>query len=440
MSKQLTAIIIILILFLILGGVFGYFYFRSDSSDTTPTSNPRPTVAGDAGFPVGEQTGVRSNEQGVSINTNDNIESSDDADSFIISGVGDSLTAPRRLVNIPVAGMTVYNNIIGQTVVRYIERETGHTEDHPIDESAPSRVTDTTIPKVFNAVFGKGGEAVVLQEFTDEINSIGTVYAEVVKAKSADAPPTAQILGDPNLATVVGSLEGSLLPDSVQSVAVSPDGKSFLYMDASSDGGVALVAPADRTKLDKPVTAFASKLSEWVPDWPVSNTLTFTTKASANLPGFMYITSVANKSSRLLLKNIPGLTAKMSPDGQLVVYAENVGTGFSASVYSVAKDRSTRLSLRTLPEKCVWSKKSGSTLYCAVPVSVPAGIYPDDWYMGFTLFNDELWRVDTVSGETTRLSTTGNQDMIKLILDDKEENIFWINKADSTVWTLQLLN
>jgi hypothetical protein len=357
-----------------------------------------------------------------------------------------TLGAVRQVVNVPVAGATAFTDSRGAVVVRYVERETGHVQDQPITEKVSSRVTDTTIPKIFNAIFGKDGKFLVFQSLSGKFNQLNTAFADIKKALPATSTQAADtaLLGEQNLSTVVGNLDGTLLPATVHRAVASPDKLSYLYFNESSDGALAVIVPGDKSKLAKSLTTvFSSKLTEWAPDWPTTNTVTFTTRPASNLPGYMYSVNVSNKQKTLLLKNVLGLTASMSPDGSTVLYTESSGTGFISRLYDVKLGTITNFPLRTYPEKCLWSKKTTSVVYCAAPAYFSSGTYPDDWYIGATSFSDALWRVNVKTGETTQIVPVADnranaQDMIKLFTDEKELNLFWVNKSDTTVWTVPL--
>ncbi len=108
------------------------------------------------------------------------------------------------------------------------------------------------------------------------------------------------------------------------------------------------------------------------------------------------------------------------------------------------KDGSTQETVfRTTTDKCVWSKLNPSEVYCAVPTEIPTGIYPDDWYRGNVQFADQIWHLDTVTGEVhiiANLLSLSNEliDVINPELDPKENFLYFMNKRDLTLWSLDL--
>jgi len=139
------------------------------------------------------------------------------------------------------------------------------------------------------------------------------------------------------------------------------------------------------------------------------------------------------------LGDINGLTTLTSPNGKLILYGDS---SLSLNVYHTDTGTSDVLGIKTLPEKCVWSN-GGETLYCAVPKAAPGGTYPDSWYQGEISFADQLWRIDALTGNAAILadpsSLAGTDiDGIKLMLDEKDNYLFFVNKKDSFLWELVL--
>jgi hypothetical protein len=148
----------------------------------------------------------------------------------------------------------------------------------------------------------------------------------------------------------------------------------------------------------------------------------------------------AGKNLNEVLGSINGLTTLTSPDGKLILYGDD---SLSLSVYHTDTKVSNLLGIKTLPEKCVWGHKS-DTLYCAAPKIISPSQYPDSWYKGEVSFNDQFWKIDLTTGNTTMLvdpmTVTGNQEIdgIKLALDAGENYLFFVNKKDSFLWELSI--
>ena len=112
--------------------------------------------------------------------------------------------------------------------------------------------------------------------------------------------------------------------------------------------------------------------------------------------------------------------------------------------YDLITKTSSLFPLKTLPEKCVWGGVAKEILYCAVPATPNKGEYPDIWYQGIESFNDELWSINTTTGQTEivadkeTFSENGGVDATKLQLSPKEDYLSFINKKDLTLWLIKI--
>jgi len=154
----------------------------------------------------------------------------------------------------------------------------------------------------------------------------------------------------------------------------------------------------------------------------------------------MYSMDGSGKNLTKILGGVNGLTTKGSPNGKLVLFSDS---NLSLRVYHTDTRNSDTLSLRTLPEKCVWGKASDA-IYCAVPKSISSGAYPDSWYQGEVSFSDQFWKIDLKTGNATLIidpmSVSGGEEVdgTKLALDESENYLFFVNKKDSFLWELDL--
>ena len=58
-------------------------------------------------------------------------------------------------------------------------------------------------------------------------------------------------------------------------------------------------------------------------------------------------------------------------------------------------------------------------------------------------FNDQIWKIDLKTNNATLIAdpaliTNENIDGIKLMVDEDENNLFFINKIDNFLWKLEL--
>jgi len=328
----------------------------------------------------------------------------------------------RQISTLPIAGVGVFEeqttSTIKQTMLKFADKTTGNIYEAIIGTLEQKKVSTTEIFGVHDAVFGERGESVALRYLKEDDKTIETFLGALPKNGE-------------------GELVGSFLPENVLSLGVSPDGKNIFYLFSSGDGVVGINSLIDGSKKSQ---VFDSAFSEWAADWPNQRLISLLSKPSSRVLGYLYSLDPQNGSFEKILSGISGLTAKLSPDGKAVLYADN---GLGLKIYDIKNKTSAGLGVKTLPEKCVWGKNNVS-LYCAVPQFLPEGEYPDSWYQGLISFSDSIWKIDAGSNTTTLLANPSasfgnNIDAIKLQLSPDGNYLFFINKKDSTLWGLGLI-
>jgi hypothetical protein len=235
----------------------------------------------------------------------------------------------------------------------------------------------------------------------------------------------------------INEIKGSFLPENIKDISISQDTKKLFYLFNLNEGkqiGIIL----DLVK-NKKTQVFDSPFTEWLSAWGNSKTITLNTKPASGIVGHTYKIDDTGKNLSKILTNITGLTSLISPDSKSVLYGDD-----SLSLYNqdINTKNSTSIGVRTLPEKCVWSKQS-IVVYCAVPKNIPVGNYPDSWYQGEVSFKDQIWKIDLSNNTTTMVADpngiVGEEiDGIKLSLDSSENYLFFINKKDNSLWELSL--
>lgn len=312
------------------------------------------------------------------------------------------------------------------SALRYVDRVTGNIYQTFADKIEERRFSTTTIPKVYEAFFGNKGESVVMRYLKEGSNTITTFVGNLPK----------EVLGGDTAGE--NEIVGSFLPEDVEDVSLSQDASSLFYL---FNVGENIVGTTLGLTTNKKSQVFDSPFTEWLSQWPNNKLITLTTKPASGVPGYVYgIDLLNNKNLHQIFGNINGLTTLTSPNGKLILYGND---GLSLGIYHTDTKVSEYLGIRTLPEKCVWGMAS-DVVYCGVPGSIAGAGYPDAWYRGEVSFGDQLWKVDTTSGNATLLvdpiTVEGGEavDSIKLALDADENYLFFVNKKDSFLWELSL--
>ncbi|MEK7514281.1 MAG: hypothetical protein AAB587_00440 [Patescibacteria group bacterium] len=329
----------------------------------------------------------------------------------------------RKVSESPVAGAVAIGTGTS-TVIRYLDKGTGHIYDTGTNSLAQEKVSNTTIPKVHSALWLSKGESLVMRYVRDDRATVESFYAKLTASKTQ---------GNETLK----ELEGVFLQKNIKEISVSPNKTRIFSLIKNGTKGTGVISLGDGSKK----TSFDLPFYEFTPYWGAEGSITLTTKASVRVLGYAYTLNTSTGSFSKLFGGVSGLTTRTNNDGAKVLFADN---SLALSVFDTAKGGVSSLPLKTLPEKCVWSSKDKNTLYCAVPISIPMGDYPDAWYQGVVSFSDGLWKINILTGETTLVADFGKQgkdiDATELLLTPQENFLVFLNKKDSSLWILKIVS
>ena len=311
--------------------------------------------------------------------------------------------------------------------LRYVERATGNIYQTFADKIEEKKFSTTIIPMVYEAFFGNKGESVIMRYLKADARTIITFVGTLPK----------EFLGADT--SISNEIKGVFLPENIKDLSLSTDAINVFYLFISGDS---VVGTMMNLLNNKKIQVFDSPFTEWLSVFPNSKMITFTTKPSSRIPGYMYTLDPNNKNYNFtkILGDVNGLTTLTSPDGKLVLYSDD---NLALYVYHTDTKVSDTLGIKTLPEKCLWNKSS-DTVYCGVPKYISSGQYPDTWYQGEVSFSDQIWKIDMKTGNATMIADPadiiGGEDIdsIKLALDNNENYLFFVNKKDSFLWELEL--
>jgi len=400
--------------------VWGFLYFRQNASspggDTTGTNfvsqfNPfgRPAAERPAAEVGGTETDLTPGNTGI------------------------GTLKLKKISSMPIAGFTVFSKATSGTgktefipALRYVARATGNVYQTFADRIEEKKFSATIIPMVQEAFFGNKGESVIMRYLKADAKTIITFVGTLPKE-----PLGADTIGN-------NEIKGIFLPEDTKDISLSGDTFSAFYLFSSGNN---LIGTTFNLVTKKRAQIFDSPFTEWLSSFPNNKMITFTTKPAFGIPGYMYALDPNNKNYNFyeVLGKIKGLTALPSPDGKLILYSDDT---LSLSVYHPDTKVSSLLGVKTLSEKCVWNSTS-SVIYCSVPKLPDLVPYPDSWYQGEVSFADQVWKIDIKTGNATIVAdpgTVGREDIdgTKLMLDDGENYLFFVNKKDSFLWELGL--
>jgi len=320
-----------------------------------------------------------------------------------------------QIVSDAVAGAAVFRSESTSTI-RYIEKSTGHIYEVGPAGKNRERVTNTTILKVFKSLWSPAGDKVVVRYLEDE----GASASAKVFSASINA--------------VSNSLEGVFLPRSITSAAASPEEDKIFYLSEKNGATVGVVADFENKNRD---VIFSTPFGEFRSGWPSAGIISLLTKPSAFAEGYLYFLSPKTGKLRKIVGGVKGLDASVSPDGEKVLYSQSAKKGFSVKIMDRKEHSVSGFPLKTLPEKCVWSGDS-ETVYCGVPSSPPPADYPDAWYQGTVSFNDDLWKEDISTGETTLILGGTGADITSPFMGPNGKHLIFTDKKDGTLWSVNI--
>ncbi len=333
-----------------------------------------------------------------------------------------------RISDTPVAGSVVFIKN-GKPIVRYVDRATGHIYDVTLPTNASStsldkvKVSNNTLPKIYEAYFRSDGNAVLLRSLKDDSDTVVnlTLTLTAPKATSTD-----------NLYTV----SSTLIRGDISTLAVGPS-NTFYYAlrDTSSVVSSAFNGTGVKNLFSSPFT-----------DWRLAsalNSLIVYTKASTNVAGYAYAVNTSNGVLTKILGPLNGLVAVPDTSNNKVLYSYTESGETKLFVKNIKSKVLSEILPRTLAEKCIWGIKKVNLLFCGVPIDdVDAG-EPDNWYRGVTHFSDRIWLFDT-NADIAQVLIEPKQsfgidiDMFEPKLSPNEDYLIFVNKNDLTLWAVRL--
>jgi len=412
MTKKTLLIILLIIIFIALDVVFYVFFFQN--RDSLTTSEPKSP---DSIFPTSDNRPLDDSKTDNLKNESTNDQTSNSTEVAPTSENGNSLsgTSWSNLLAISLSSFKV-----GTTTQTFIlDKPSGNIFAYGPD--GLKRLTNTTFPGVEEVIWGmdKNGLRLILRRSSSGLFNNASGLVE---------------LGN---TTEVGELQTNPLSDNLLSFAVSPT-KDRLFVLNGRQGGIdGYVADFN---LNNRRTIFSSALSEWLVSWPNQTYIALQTKPAADVPGFLFFLNVNNSSLSPVIRNVEGLSALVGPDANKIIYSRGALNSVSTYLYDYKQDKSLRLSISTLPEKCLWAK-TGEIVFCAVPKNTIAANYPDDWHQGKIQFSDNLWSIDATNGNVTLITDSQNLgDLINLSHNEDQNQILAIDRNTKKVRVIPLKN
>jgi hypothetical protein len=422
MKKLIISLIVILSLAIVGGGVYYWYFFILN-----PNVAPIPTniSISDIFSPFNNAPVTTSNEPVVTQPVDNS--SGGDENTIVVDNVPVfSLPKLRQISKTPVAGFFA-SSTASTSIVRYMDRGTGHLYEADDTSNDIRTLSNTTLPKIYEAYGNKNGNGIIIRYLKDDNETVSNFYTELRSTGTSTSQTPYE-------------LKGKYLSPEISQLVVSPSGDKVFTWNIENGSGQGYISGLDEKGKTK---IYSSPLTQVNVDWPETNTIVLSTKASSIASGYIYSINTKTGDLSTIIGNYRGLSGKMNRDGSKILVSAIVNSNIVTSIRNIKDSINNDLLFKTLSEKCVWSNVVKTDLYCAVPSQIPTGAYPDDWYRGRVSFIDQIWHVDTKTGETHQLAnllelSNSRIDAINLTLDPKENTLYFINKEDLSLWALDL--
>lgn len=297
--------------------------------------------------------------------------------------------------------------------LRYVERATGHVYQMYLDNKTIGKISNSTIPMVHETIFDSKANSMIFRYLSPEDKSITSF-----------------------LATLGG--KSGFLNTNILQVSLSPDKSKFFSIIKNTNGVIGVTKSFNETKTSQ---VFTSAFSEWLPQWVTEQSVYLTTKPSYLVDGSVFSLNISNGTLTKLFGGVAGLTTLASVDGKEILYSASTNTGPRLNVFNIKNHTSVDLDKFGLPEKCIWSSDN-INVYCAIPSTIKGTQFPDSWYQGIISFDDFFVKINTATKSVSTLANSVEEgtpvDGTNLFLSKTEDKLFFINKKDYTLWSLDL--
>lgn len=296
--------------------------------------------------------------------------------------------------------------------VKYVEKMNGHIYKMPWDSKVAEKVSNSTIPNIYEAFFDSATKTVIYRYLSMD-NTISSFMA------------------------TLGASKGEFLPQNIYDLSVSRDKNKFFYITKNDNGATGAINSFGNIKRE---IVFNSPFTEWLSEWDTNQRIFLTTKPSYSALGGVFLLNPINKTTTKVLGGIAGLTTMINSKGSFVLYSSSTETGPKLGVFDINKHSTKDLNTYGLSEKCIWSLDD-INIYCAIPNTIIGNQYPDYWYQGLISFDDYFVKINTQTGDIVTLANSIKEtpvDGTRLFLSSKEDFLFFINKKDSTLWSLDI--
>jgi hypothetical protein len=421
-----TALKILILVIIIALGIVSYFVFFQNNNEQDGDGFNLPDQPVSNFFPDSEEFNPENQDNNGGENNN--------LDEFNIPKL-------RQISQNPVAGyvlideLSTTTNTIGtttedllelKTIYRYVNKSNGNILETTSRTTNTSRITNKTIPQVYESYFSEDGQNVIFRYLNNK--NIETTLGVL----SQDNSTSTDVMGDEGNFL---ELETSSLSRNIIDLDVLGDNVFYYLIDDFGINGFSF----NFNNQNQQDFVFNSKMTQLDPQWLNSNTILFGTKPSNYSGGFLFSYDINSGSFEKVLNGDFGFNFLPKPNYNLVAYSQTEGSVMNSYVINLETGQEVNMRTNTIvSDKCVWSKNEENIIYCAEPrITIGLG-YPNVWYQGQISLIDDLYKIDVQQGTKSIINMDGQFDITNIDISDNGEYITFVNKRDLTLWSLDI--
>lgn len=305
------------------------------------------------------------------------------------------------------------------TIVKYYSEDSGKTYQIGIDGKNKSVISDKELPSLKDA-FWSPDKTRVISKFSEPDGSSKFFLYDY--RKSSGVPLKSNI-------------------DSI--VWKNNDQIFYKFYNSSSRERSLNIANPDGTEWNKIVDIDIKDIA--IAPIPQSGLVSFWNKPNAYDKTRFLSVSIVGENSRTLFQEKFGVDYLWNRNGTSALVSHTDDTDKSKIRLAVINSQGgeyKNLEIPTLISKSVWAIDN-QTVFYALPGSIPDNsVMPNDYMSGKFTTADTFWKVNTKTGEKTRLveldKIPGRLDAASLFLNTDENKLFFVNKIDGKLYKIDL--
>jgi hypothetical protein len=392
--KKILIIVIVVLVIALIGLLVYNFLIRPKTVSINNTGGELPS---------GETVGNNQSGSNESNQSNENLSGAPQEDSRL------------RLINIePILAPTISAD---KTKVVYFLSSNGNILESDFRGATATVVSDVNLENLVKA-FWSPNKNKIITIFQDNIGNVSKYLYNLADGKS------------------------SPLGKYLSYISWSTDGNKITYQYQNETTGANDISTANPDG-SKYSVILNTRMKDLIVEWPTTN-IYLREKPSGLAQSSLYSLNPSSRAFSKVMSNIYGFSLKWSLTGNKILYSKTNSVGENISLYIANNNSSNEraLDIQTLTEKCVWSQDV-RYIFCAIPKNIKeAKVLPDDFYKGIFVGNDEFYKINTETGEKINIlgdeNLSMNYDANNLFLSPQEDYLFFVNKIDGRLYSIEL--